>query len=164
VVQLSETEFALRFIPWLAGVASIPVVYFLARQFTGKIPAYVSAGLVALAPTQVRYSQELREYSLAFLLAALMILFFTRYLRENKIKDLIPMTVLMVIAVFTQYGLALLIIALNIIFLIQLFSEKIGWIKNSALANCPAHRRCCCGRCVCHCAAAAVHYRLGRGC
>ena len=124
VVQLSETEFALRFIPWLAGVASIPVVYFLARQFTGKIPAYVSAGLVALAPTQVRYSQELREYSLAFLLAALMILFFTRYLRENKIKDLIPMTVLMVIAVFTQYGLALLIIALNIIFLIQLFSEK----------------------------------------
>lgn len=124
VVQLGETEFVLRFIPWLAGVASIPVVYLLARKFTGKIPAYVTAALVAIAPTQVRYSQELREYSLAFLLAALMILFFMRYIRENKIKDLITMTVLMVIAVFTQYGLALLIIVLNILYLIQLFIDK----------------------------------------
>lgn len=124
VVNLGETEFILRFIPWLAGVASIPAVYFLARQFSGKIPAYVSAGLVALAPTQVRYSQELREYSLAFLLATLILLFFSRFFQDHKSKDLVLMTGLMVIAVFIQYGLALLIIALNILYLIYMLVKK----------------------------------------
>lgn len=129
-LNFGETETVLRFIPWFAGVLSIPLIYCLARQFFGKAPALVSAAMVALAPTQVRYSQELREYSLVFLLATLILLFYTLYLRNKKTKHLVLLVCAMVIGVFTQYGLGVLVVALNICFLIYLLMKKDQVLKN----------------------------------
>ena len=52
----------------LFGVAAIPVAYWLARQGLGRRSALVAAGLVALSPYLVDYSQEARPYSLLVLL------------------------------------------------------------------------------------------------
>ena len=124
MLNFGETEFVLRLVPWLAGVLSIPAIYFLARQFVSQYPAFICAILVALAPTQVRYSQELREYSLTFLLATLILLFFTMYLQKNKLKYLVLMTGCMFLGMFTQYGLAVLIIGMNICFLVNWLVSK----------------------------------------
>lgn len=119
ILDLGETEFILRLIPWFAGVVSIPAIYFLARQFVSEYPALICAILVALAPTQVRYSQELREYSLTFLLATLILLFFAMYLQKNQVKHLVFMTGCMVLGMFTQYGLGVLIVAINVCFIVD---------------------------------------------
>ena len=124
IIKIGDSEIVLRSLPWVAGVISLPANYFLARQFIDEVPALTTTLLVAIARTQVAYSQELREYSLSFLLAILILLYFNKFIKKPKIINLGFMTLFMIIGVFTQYGLSLLILSLNIIFLFELFGNK----------------------------------------
>jgi uncharacterized membrane protein len=125
-MKIGDSESRLRLLPFLGGVASIPAIYFLSRQFFGRVPAYISSLLIAIAPTQIQYSQQLREYSLTFFIATIILIFFCMLLQHPTKKNLALMTAAMVIGIFLQYGLALLIIALNLVFFIALWSVKAG--------------------------------------
>jgi uncharacterized membrane protein len=124
ILNVGDSELVLRFIPWLGGVAVIPATYFLSRQFLKRIPAYFTTAVAAIAFTQVRYSQELREYSLTFLTAAIILALFYRELHRPTWSSWILMTIAMVVGILLQYGLAMLVIALNLVFAIELFSAQ----------------------------------------
>lgn len=124
ITFIGDSEEMLRLLPLIAGVASIPAIYFLSRELINKFPAIIVSLIVAVAPTQIKYSQEVREYSLTFLLAILILLFFIKFLKRQNWKYLILMTTFMVLGILTQYGLSLLIISLNMIYLFILISEK----------------------------------------
>jgi uncharacterized membrane protein len=123
VSGLGHSEAILRSVSCLAGTLAVPVIFWLARRYVGVASALLVAGVVALIPAQVEYSQELREYSLAFLVAILMIgslyLFVER--RGEGATWLLPGSVFL-IGTITQYGLALLALSLNIVFLTSLLS------------------------------------------
>jgi mannosyltransferase len=55
----------------LAGAASVPALWWCARQFGGRRVAWIAAGLLAVNPMAVWYSQEARAYSFAVLAACL---------------------------------------------------------------------------------------------
>jgi mannosyltransferase len=55
----------------LAGAASVPALWWCARQFGGRRVAWVAAGLLAVNPMAVWYSQEARAYSFTVLAACL---------------------------------------------------------------------------------------------
>jgi len=57
-------EFAAAFFSLFFGVLLIALVYALARRFAGTATALVAAGLVALSPFNLWYSQEVRMYTL----------------------------------------------------------------------------------------------------
>jgi len=122
IMNIGDSELILRFIPWLGGVAVIPATYFLSRQFLEKVPAYFTTFVAAIAFTQVRYSQELREYSLTFLAAAIILALFYRELRRPTWSNWALLALAMVLGVFLQYGLAMLVIALNLVYAIHLLS------------------------------------------
>jgi mannosyltransferase len=69
---------ALRLPSALAGVATVPVAWGTGRELAGRRAALVAAGLVAVDPLFVWYSQEGRAYALFVLLAALAMLCFLR--------------------------------------------------------------------------------------
>jgi mannosyltransferase len=72
-------EIALRWPSALAGTATVPVVWAIARELSERRAiAIASAALVAVNPLFVWYSQEARAYALFVLLAALTILCFLR--------------------------------------------------------------------------------------
>jgi uncharacterized membrane protein len=76
-------EVALRWPSALAGTATVPVVWAIARELSERrIVAVLSAALVAVNPLFVWYSQEARAYALFVLLAALTILCFLRAERQ----------------------------------------------------------------------------------
>lgn len=116
ISSFRESEAALRSISFLAGVLSIPAVYWLSRLFVSRIPAYLSAFLVAVSLNLVLYSQELREYTLSFFLACMIFISFLTFLRSPRLESASFMALVFGIALLTQYGLALLILAVNIIF------------------------------------------------
>lgn len=130
VMFWGNSEIKLRSISWLAGTLSIPAIYYLSRNFIGKIAAFAITILVTIAPTQVSYSQELREYSLTFFLAIIILLFFINFLRQPNKINWILMTLSMAIGVMTQYGLSILILGLNIVFLIEYLRNKENQKKN----------------------------------
>jgi uncharacterized membrane protein len=57
-------EFASAFFSLFFGVLLIALVYVLARRFVDETTALVAAGLLALSPFNVWYSQEVRMYTL----------------------------------------------------------------------------------------------------
>ena len=124
ISKIGETEFYLRLLACVAGIAVIPAMYFLSKEFLSRRSAYFCTFLVAMETLQIHYSQEVREYSITVLLAILMLTFFYRYLREQGWKDLVLFTLVGVLAIFSQYGLALMLVALNLVLFVELFFIK----------------------------------------
>ncbi|HZN04170.1 MAG TPA: glycosyltransferase family 39 protein, partial [Candidatus Polarisedimenticolia bacterium] len=59
-----DSDFALRAPSALAGTLSVPALYFLGRRLIGHRAALAAAGLLAIHPFAVWYSQELGAYAL----------------------------------------------------------------------------------------------------
>lgn len=77
-------EFFWRLLPALAGTATIPAVYALARRlFTVRV-ALCAAALVAVNEFMVEYSQQARGYTLFVLLLTLAYLALVRWLADGS--------------------------------------------------------------------------------
>lgn len=113
--QLGDGEVMLRLVPALAGVLSIPAVWLLAREFTTLRGALAAAALVTIARSQLQYAQQVREYSLAFLVATLILLLAVRWWRAPTTGRLVALAGVVSLGVLLQYGLALLAAALDLV-------------------------------------------------
>ncbi|HEX7587613.1 MAG TPA: glycosyltransferase family 39 protein, partial [Anaerolineae bacterium] len=67
------SEFALRFLSVMANVATVPVLFALARRWFSPSVGILAAFLGALSPFYVWYAQEARPYALVLFLALLAI-------------------------------------------------------------------------------------------
>jgi len=114
VIRVGTSEIALRALACVAGIALIPAVYLLARRYVERPWALAAAVLVTLSPTQVTYSQQLREYSLAALMATLLVWATQAFLDRRGTRQAVTLAGISVIALFTQYGLALVVLALAV--------------------------------------------------
>ncbi|MGQ9676376.1 MAG: glycosyltransferase family 39 protein [Chloroflexota bacterium] len=115
VSAFGDSELALRLLPALAGIASVPALYWLCRQFLPRDASYFCALLAAIAPAQIRYSQQAREYSLAFAIAIVMLIAYYRYLSNPSGRNWYLLVGSWSVGVLSQYGLALLLLALDLI-------------------------------------------------
>lgn len=79
---LGNGAVSLRLLSALAGIATVPVAWAIARRLGGRRAALVAAVLVAVNPLFVWYSQEARAYGLFVLTAALAMLCFLRALER----------------------------------------------------------------------------------
>jgi hypothetical protein len=106
---------ALRFPSALAGVATVPIAWEIGRELAGRSPgarrvAIVTAGLVAVNPLFVWYSQEARAYALFVFLAALTMLCFLRAEREQTPLRLACFAASGSLALLTHYFAVFLLI------------------------------------------------------
>jgi hypothetical protein len=127
LAEAHASEAALRSLSCAAGIAALAALYLLAREYNGPTGALFAVFVAALAPSQVFYSQFLREYSLAVLCAALLLLAFTRFQRRPSWRNWVALTALGVLGIDLQYGLALLLLALNAVFVLELPAATDRW-------------------------------------
>ncbi len=78
VRAFGTSEFALRFFSVLANVATIPLLYALARRWLGSPAALIAASLGALSPFYIWYAQEARPYALVLFWSTLAVYALTR--------------------------------------------------------------------------------------
>jgi len=78
-------ELGLRSFSALAGVATVPVAYWIGVELRGRRTGIAAAALIAVNPMLVWYSQEARAYALFVLLATLSFLYFLRALRPADV-------------------------------------------------------------------------------
>ncbi len=81
-------EVGLRSLSALAGIAVVPVAFFIGAEIKGRRTGVVAAALVAVNPMLVWYSQEGRSYSLLILLTSISLLFFLRSMRTGSARDM----------------------------------------------------------------------------
>lgn len=108
VERYSDGPLAVRLPSMLAGVLAVVVLIVAARRAIGMRGAVFAGLIIAMSASQIHYSQEVREYSLSVLAAALMLLVYIQYARpENLGWSLLILCVLLLVAPFVQYGLVL---------------------------------------------------------
>jgi 4-amino-4-deoxy-L-arabinose transferase-like glycosyltransferase len=104
-------EIALRWPSALAGTATVPVVWAIARELSERRAlAVLSAALVAVNPLFVWYSQEARAYALFVLLAALAILCFLRARREPTARRMAAFALTGSLALLSHYFAVFLLV------------------------------------------------------
>jgi hypothetical protein len=96
-------EWGLRSLSAIAGVATIPVAYFIGRELRGNRTGLLAAALVAANPLLLWYSQEARAYALLVLFCALSLLFCVRALQGGTRRDFTWWGVFSALALATHY-------------------------------------------------------------
>src|SRR3990172_5764325 len=114
-MQNGRGDFYLQMLPILFSVMAVAVTYVLGRVAFSSGVGLLSALLVAVAPRSVYYGQEVNQYALVSLLAALCPLLLERYIRRPSLGRLLPFVVAVAAAMVTHYALALYSIALALV-------------------------------------------------
>ncbi len=76
-------DYILRIIPLIAGLASIPAMYSVSRQYVGGSYALISLGLFALSPKLIYYSSELKQYGIDVLTSLVILLIAPKCLEDK---------------------------------------------------------------------------------
>lgn len=87
MVYLGKDEFVIRLIPALAGIVTIPVVFWMGKEFSDRNCGIVSAALVTFSSFLIYYSQEARAYSLLLLFVVLSVVFFLKGMKSGRTID-----------------------------------------------------------------------------
>jgi mannosyltransferase len=107
-------ETGARMLSVLAAVAAVTAVYFLGSQLAGRSAGLLSAGLLALSPLHVWYSQEIRMYSVQTLLICLSFLSLLKSLREGRGISWIGYVLCTALALYVQYTSIFAVLAQNV--------------------------------------------------
>lgn len=104
-------EISLRILSVIFGIITIPIVYFIGKEFIDENAGVISAFGIAISPYLILYSQEARAYSMMAFTAALVILFYIRSLKYNNRNDWILFGLSGALSIWTHYYIALLLTA-----------------------------------------------------
>jgi 4-amino-4-deoxy-L-arabinose transferase-like glycosyltransferase len=99
----TKPERDLRIIPLIFGVLSIPMIYFLAKQFSASIAVPCTLSLTFMT-YHISLSQDGRSYSLLMFLGMAGIYFFIKYLRTSKKGYLLLVALFFAILFHTSYS------------------------------------------------------------
>lgn len=127
-VQLGSTEWMLRSLSVLMGIAVIPIFFILGKHLFGSRVGLIAALLLTINACHVAYSQEARSYTLFFLLAILSSYLFVRAIESGRSRDYIAYAVISALAVYSHF-FALLLVAAQGTSLLALPRERVRWLN-----------------------------------
>jgi hypothetical protein len=104
-------EAGVRSLSAVFGTALIPVLYLAGRELVSRRAGLVAAGLAAINPFLIWYSQDAHEYMLMALLCTASLLFFARCWRRGSRRDLIWWAIVSALTLSTMYFAGLLVFA-----------------------------------------------------
>jgi hypothetical protein len=139
IALVSDDFVWLRVPSLLFGSLSIFAMYLLGREVGGAVCGVAAALAAALSPGAIVLSQLARPYALQGLLIVSALLFFFRYLRGRRARDLTLYVACMLVALFVQYGsvlpLAGMMLVLAACILTRRFDARA--LRGLALAHLP---------------------------
>jgi mannosyltransferase len=109
------TEFTMRFIPVIAGILTIPVIYYLGKEMYDEKAGMIAALICTLSPWMIYYSQEARAYSLVILLCALATYYWIEATRHGKSPA--PFVILLAVSFWLHFFTIIFAIPLIAIYL-----------------------------------------------
>ena len=124
-ILLGSSEFVIRCLSVLAGVAAIPAIYLLGARLFGPRAGRLAALLLSVHAFHIRYSQEARAYSWFGLLAIMSSLFLLRSLEQPSRKNWGGYVLVSTLMVYTQvFGGWMLLVQWISVYLLR---HKVRW-------------------------------------
>lgn len=101
--KLGPTDWQRRLLPVAWGIATMALLGLLVGRRAGRVAGLLAMALLAAAPVHVRYSQELRPYSLALLLLCLSLWLLADWLERAGIVRLLLLYLSCLATAYTLY-------------------------------------------------------------
>jgi uncharacterized membrane protein len=122
---LGHDEFMLRLFSVIANFLSGFVLFLCARKMFNARIALLTLLFFTLSPFQIRYSQEVRMYSLLGLWMVLALFFMWKYLESKNGPSLLGYVLSSALGLYTHYQAGIFLIILNMVVIIRLcYTEK----------------------------------------
>ena len=117
--KLGDTEFILRILPLLFGVATPVLLYLLVKRLFGPWYGLGAAGLLAVNAFFVSHMQNLRSYSMSAFLATVATLLFVKVIEDRTRLALVGYALTGTLLVYTHFfgAMVLLVHALSLLLL-----------------------------------------------
>lgn len=123
----------MRLLPCLLAIATLPILFALFKELQLPYPGQVVAlSFIALNSLLIRYSQELRMYSLLVLVSTASLLLFIRLIHGHS-DHLLPLVAVNIALVYSHYY--------GCLFIVSEFVAMIVWIVASGERNWHGLRR-----------------------
>ncbi len=110
VTYIGTSNFVMRTIPAIFGIATILISYIFITKIFGKEYGIMTAFLLAISPYNIFYSQEMRPYTLMTFLSVVSLYFFYELCIGNR-KAWLGWIGLSIILMYTHYYSIFLILA-----------------------------------------------------
>lgn len=131
-----NTEFSLAYLSLLASMLLLVSTYILARRLAGRRIATVTLGLMAIAPYQLWYAQEVRMYTLgAWLGVMLVILVLPLRTQPLSRRNWLAYALAGSAGLYVLYYFGFLLLVINSWLLIQLWRHQRAQLRAWLLAN-----------------------------
>jgi mannosyltransferase len=121
----------------LLGLLGTCAMFFLGNEIGGRKVGLASMFITALSNFHIYHSQELRFYTLLFLLTSLSIWVFIRFLKFPTVVNACLFIVLSVALLYTHYFALVVVLTEAIIFIVFAIAEKCSlrfWLKGVIIA------------------------------
>lgn len=125
------SEFILRFAPALFGAITIPIMYFVGKEFLDENGGIIAATAFALSPFLVLYSQEARSYSMLLFFVTLTMYLYLKAMRTDGLKYWILFSITASLSFLTHFYSGIFIAALMIYTLLMF---KMKYFKELAIS------------------------------
>jgi mannosyltransferase len=125
---IGRSDFVLRLLSAVAGTLGIAAIYTLGRCLLDHRVGLLAAGLTAILPYQVFYSQEARMYSMLFLATTLLLIAYLQAVLHNSRRWWLAYTVCAIWGMYVQYWIGFVVLALHLHLLLNAHSRRL-WPK-----------------------------------
>jgi mannosyltransferase len=112
MLTFGNNEVVLRFVPALLGVLTIPLVYYVGKEFMDRNVGIIAAAAFAFSPFLIFYSQEARAYSMMLFFVAFAMIFYFRAMKTNDIRNWAVFGLLSALAFWSHFYALVIIGAL----------------------------------------------------
>lgn len=127
-----NSEFIIRFASAFFGTLTVPVMYFVGKEFIDRNGGILAATTFALSPFLILYSQEARAYAMLFFFVALTMLFYFRAIKNTGLTYWILFALAAALVFWTHFYSMILIGALIIY---TLYIYKLKYIKELLISS-----------------------------
>ena len=87
MLVFGTNEIVLRIVPALLGVLTIPLVYWIGKEFIDRNVGIIAAAAFAFSPFLIYYSQEARAYSMMLFFVAAAMVFYLKAMKNNDLTN-----------------------------------------------------------------------------
>lgn len=100
---LGVSEWAIRLLPAIFSIATIPVMYLVGKEFKDKYVGLISAAIFTFSPFLIYYAQDARPYPVAMFFVTAMFLFYLKAEKSGDARDWAVFGALAALAFWTHY-------------------------------------------------------------
>lgn len=124
IAQLTTHEFWLRLPSALFSGAAVYLSYYWLKMLNLTKLAVLTALFMAISSVQIYYAQEVSQYSFTVFLALLLLIAFERVGRWGSIRNWLVFTFIIVVSLYSYYGLAWLLPILDLHLLWRIWQQR----------------------------------------